>query len=255
MNEKKVKLNQSVIKTFAIIESFTSARQEMSLVELAQKAELPKSTALRFLYTLMTLGYISQNPETQYYSLSNKFENISANLVSAESLIQFTQSTLYHLSSALAEATCLSVQAGNQLEYINSIDSQERILSITQKIGKKAPLYCTGAGKLFLSAFSDKELDDYLKTIELHSLTKNTITNKQKLLEELQQIKKQQYAVDNEECELGVFCIAIPIFNSANQIIAAISISIPTIRINAAKIKTVVNLAKQEVAALSFKTK
>ncbi|WP_086313444.1 hypothetical protein A5821_000947 [Enterococcus sp. 7F3_DIV0205] len=251
MNEKKVKLNQSVIKTFTIIESFTSAKQEMSLVEIAQAVELPKSTILRFLYTLMTLGYIEQNRENQQYSLSKKFEVISANLISSENLIQLTQPVLYRLSSLLAEATCLSVRAGDQLEYINSIDSQERILSITQKIGKRAPLYCTGAGKLFLSTFPKEELERYFETVELQPFTPNTITDKQQLLTEIQQVKKQQFAVDNEECELGVFCIATPILNSANQTIAAISVSIPTIRISEEKIKTVLNLSKQEIATIN----
>lgn len=250
MNEKKVKINQSVQKTFIIIETMHHYARAMPLLDLAEQTNLPKATLSRFLYTLMTLGYVKQDSETLFYSLTKKFLELTQTTDVNQQLIEKIRPTLLNLSSKLTEATSLSIRDQNELLYLDSVDSQERLLSITQKIGKRAPLYCTGAGKIFLAALSESQLEAYLSENVLQPLTPHTIIKKEALKKELKKIKQQQFALDQEECELGVFCIATPIINQQNQLIAAMSISVPTIRIHSQKVEEVVTYAQNEIKTL-----
>lgn len=115
-----------------------------------------------------------------------------------------------------------------------------------RSIGKRAPLYCTGAGKMFLAEISEQQLNDYLATTVLVPLTQNTLTEPLAL----KIIKEQQFALDQEECELGVFCIALPIRNQQNKLRATISISLPTIRVSQKRIEEVLSYAQKEIQSI-----
>jgi len=107
------------------------------------------------------------------------------------------------------------------------------------RIGNRAPIYCTGLGKIILAFLPLKERNEILNNIKLVAYEKNTITNRKILEDELSTIRKKGFALDNEEHEKDVFCIAVPVFNFEKKIIAAISISIPKFRINSQKMKKI----------------
>ncbi len=119
-----------------------------------------------------------------------------------------------------------------------------------RSIGKRAPLYCTGAGKMFLAEISEQQLNDYLATTALAPLTQITLTEPLALKKELKKIKEQQFALDQEECELGVFCIALPIRNQQNKLLATVSISLPTIRVSQKRIEEVLSYAQKEIQSI-----
>lgn len=250
INEKKVKINQSVQKTFAIIETMYRHQQPISLLDLANLTQLPKATLSRFLYTLMTLGYVDQESESLHYYLSDKFQAFAKAPDNHQNLVDLMQPYLFQLASEIHEAVSLSINDQNELLYLDSVDSQERLLSITQQIGKRAPLYCTGAGKLFLAQLPNEQLEQYLKQTNLFPLTPYTIIHEENLRDELEKIRMQQFSLDQEECELGVFCVATPVKNQKGEIIATMSVSMPTIRVNPEKIKNVVNHSKKQVEVI-----
>lgn len=250
LNEKKVKINQSVQKTFLIIETLHAYARPISLLDLSLQTNLPKATLSRFLYTLMTLGYVEQDSETLFYTLTNKLRHLTQETDPNQRLIEQLHPLLFHLSTTLMEATSLSIRDNTQIVYLDSLDSQERLLTVTQKIGKRAPLYCTGAGKMFLAEISEQQLNDYLATTALVPLTQNTLTEPLALKKELKKIKEQQFALDQEECELGVFCIALPIRNQQNKLLATVSISLPTIRVSQKRIEEVLSYAQKEIQSI-----
>lgn len=108
--------------------------------------------------------------------------------------------------------------------YLDAIDKPSAIISSLMRIGKGAPLHCSGSGKIFLSQFSTAQLDSYIATKGLTRLTENTITSKNALLEELASIRKNGYAIDREECDPGVTCISVPVYNYTDKITAAMSV-------------------------------
>jgi IclR family KDG regulon transcriptional repressor len=242
MEEKQLKINHSIQKTFAIIELMTAADDQMSLNDISKQTNIPKATASRLLYTLMTMGYVQQNLKNADYSLSLKFKLLSSNAAITHDLVALVRPYMHKISTELNEATCLSICDNQELVYIESIDSQDNLLNVTQKIGKRAPLYCTGAGKLYLANMTADERAHYLAQVQLQSLTKKTINTKERLQKELLRINKQGFSMDDEECEIGVKCVAIPLVDQKGNVIATLSVSMPTIRATKEKIKTTVQI-------------
>ena len=235
VNEKQLKLNQSVEKAFVLIELMANHNQSMRLQEIAKQAGIPQPTALRILYTLMKLGYIMQDEDTLKYSLSLKFSLIGAQVASQIDLRDIVKPYLNDISRRCGEANCLSIREGRELLYIDNVDGRDSLLTVTQKIGKRAPLYCTAAGKQYLTQMSREELKRFIFENPLRRLTEHTIITYGELCKELDLIREQGYSLDNEECELGVRCIAVPIRNFHDEIIATISVSGPIARMDEEK--------------------
>lgn len=240
MEEKQIKVNHSLQKAFRIIEVMVQAGEEMSLNEISKQVEMPKATALRLIYTLQTMGYIKQNKKNTNYSLTLKFQLLTNNMDVYQEMINMARPSMQKISDTLSEATCLSICDNNELVYIESIDSVDNLLNVTQKIGKRAPLYCTGAGKLYLSTMPEKDLDRYLAETELVPLTEHTLTTKEEIKAIIEEIRQNGYSLDDEECEIGVKCVAMPVYDNQQNIVCTLSISMPTIRIDDQKITTVI---------------
>lgn len=227
MVEKQLKTNQSIEKSFSIIEIMAAEKRNMKLQDISKKAGIPQATALRILYTLMRLGYVTQDEASSQYSLTLKFSFIGSQVEAQLDIRSLLKPFLIEIANDCGEAACLSILDSNELLYIDTVDSQDNILTAAQRIGKRAPLYCTGAGKIYLSCMTENELSSYLLHRPLTRLTAHTITSEDDLRRELERIKKEGYAYDNEECELGVKCIAIPVHNYSNNVIATASVSGP----------------------------
>ncbi|MBO0455501.1 IclR family transcriptional regulator [Enterococcus hulanensis] len=244
MEEKQLKINHSVQKVFAIIENMSAVESPMSLNDISKQTNLPKATASRLLYTLMTMGYAQQNPKTADYSLTLKFKLLTNSTTISHDIVSLVRPYMQQISSELNEATCLSLCDKQELVYIESIDSQDNLLNVTQKIGKRAPLYCTGAGKLYLSKMTEEELDHYLAQTQLVSLTDQTIITATDLKKELRKVKEQGFSMDDEECEMGVKCVAIPLMDQQQTLLATLSVSMPSIRASSEKISQTVEVLK-----------
>lgn len=240
--EKKAKLNQSIQKSFLIIEVMSKNNKEMKLHEICKEAKIPEPTGLRILYTLEKLGYVYQNEDTLKYGLTFKFEIIAQSVRGQFDLRSIVRPYLLELSATLNEAVSLSIRNDHSLLYIDSIDSKDSIFSLAKRIGNHAPLYCTGAGKLYLASFTEEELELYLENNPLTKLTVHTLTTKNALKNELIEITKRGYSFDNEECDIGVKCVAVPILNADNKCIASISVSMSVPRITEEKLKRVTDM-------------
>jgi DNA-binding IclR family transcriptional regulator len=169
-------------------------------------------------------------------------------------IVAIARPYLEKLMQKTRENANLSVRDGQNIVYIDQVGSPEHNLRIFTKLGGSAPLYASGVGKVFISCFSESRLQSYLQETELLSFTPHTLTTDQKLRDDIEKIRKTGYGVDNQEKELGVRCVAAPIFNHGNKIEAAISVSGATQRITLKRMpalgKLVVEFARQVSTAI-----
>jgi len=257
MQEKKAISNHSVEKTFAIIEVMAQNRGVMRLQDIAASCGIPSSTALRLLNTLVRLGYVFQNKNDSQYRLSLKFSFISETILSQLDLHSLIHPHLIQLSHLCKESTCLAIDRDMTVVYVDVVTGPDNMIKTMQYIGKYAPMHCTGVGKLMLTNYDNEQLDEYIRQKGLHAYTHHTICTKEQLMTELSLINKNGYAIDDEECELGARCIAAPIRNYTNKVIACISVSGPTTRMNMKQLDyikpIIVDIAMQISVSMAYK--
>ncbi len=228
MGTKKTYLIQSVDRALAIIDTLHSIKKEMGVTELAVKLGLHKSTTFSLMCTLEKRGFLSQNDETGKYRLSLKFLEIGSSIHENLDIRQIVRPYIIELSEKYEETVHFAIEEDNKIVYIDKIESPKALV-FKSSIGKRNPMHCTGVGKCIL-AFMDSESRKKALKGKLEKYTENTITDKVKMKEEITKIQKNGYSIDNEEIEVGLICIAAPIFNFRHRLIGAISISGPSTR-------------------------
>ncbi len=234
MNNDTKDLNGSVVKAFTLLDAFIGDKKEWGVRELAKKTGYNKSTTYRLLSTLETLGALQKNDEDKYLLGLKLFE--LGNLVSIhKALRKQSRVPLEQIASEIKETVHFGVLDKNQVLYLNKTESPQG-LKVSTQIGSYQKAYCTAIGKVLLAFSTEKVLTNYMHTVVLEQCTEHTITDKGLLLKELQKIKAQHYALDMEELELGLICIAIPVFNKQKEIVASISVSGPSSRFKLEKI-------------------
>jgi len=132
---------------------------------------------------------------------------------------------LFHESAHLVQAE------RGKIVYIDNVTDATQSLRIRQYIGRTAPMYCTGVGKLFMTEFSEAQMEDYVRDNGLPRLTEYTLCTKEDLLQAVEFSRRYGYALDNQECEIGVRCVAVPVRDFSGKIVAGLSISGPTSRV------------------------
>lgn len=235
MIENSVKKNQSVNRVIDIIEAMAKNREPIKLNELAKKLGMAASTVYRFLLTLMESGFVKQEEETSKYYLTMKICELANMVHESINIRDIALPVMKKLTMQCQESSCLVIEEDLMAVYIETVDGNDKMIRGFQRIGRRAPLYCTGVGKLFLTQMDEHSLRLVMEK-GLKPYTPNTIISEEVLLEELEKIKNEGYAVDNEECELGARCIAAPIKDYSGKIVAAISISGPSFRMTDASI-------------------
>ncbi len=257
VTQKLSKANQSVEKTLQIIEELAYDREPLRLAELSKRVNMPPSTVLRMVNTLLEHGYAYQDPQTLRYGLTLRFAQIGHMISEQLQIRDVARPYLLELSRTCGESTCLAIEEEMEVIYIDVVDGADGMLKIMQRIGKRAPMHSTGVGKLMLTQYSLEKLNLLAQRRGLSCLTPHTLTSIQELERELDIIRKQGYAVDDEECELGARCVAAPIFNYQDKIVAAISLSGPVSRINRKRIldlaPLIVGAANKISATLAYK--
>lgn len=214
--------SQSSMRLLDIIECLADASGPVRLQEIAKKTGIAQSTVSRYLTSLEASNYVYKDVETHRYALTWRIMRLSRNLGSQLSLRNITTPFTNGLANELKRGVCLVIEHDAQCLYLDCIESP---LSRTlQRIGKNAPLHATGSGKIILSTKSEAELNRYIAEEGLMQYTKYTITNPDVLRAELNKIRKNDYALDEEECEIGLRCISCPLRDYTGSIIAAVSI-------------------------------
>lgn len=226
MAEKKIV--QSVDRALIILEALADEGKSMSLSNLTEKVELNISTVHRILNTLSNRGFIEQEDSGKYY-LGLKVFEIGNAAKKNINLINVAKPFLQKLVDECNETTNLAILDEGEVVYVDQAASTNMVKMFAQ-IGSRGPAYCTGTGKALLAYEEQEKLEQLLERIELSKLTDETITDPEELRQELKQIRHQGYALDMGELEEGVRCVAAPIRNFEGEVVAAVSVSGPSIR-------------------------
>ncbi len=226
---QKYNLIQSVCRAFTILEQFSHNERELGVTAIAARVGLHKSTCFGLLNTLQELGYIKQNAETGRYSLGLKTFELGQAYIEGQDLRLLAAPFLRTLVEKTQETVHLVALEGERAVYIDKVEGAHAI-TISSHIGQQAKLHCTGVGKVLLANMPLQEQDNILSR-ELDQVTDKTITAQTKLREHLREIKYHGYGIDDEEIEIGLRCVAAPIFNAQGKAFAAVSISGPSTRI------------------------
>ena len=245
---KRTESNQSSDKLLKIIEFMAANRLPMRLKDIADKLEISQPTMLRYLRTLSDQGYVYQDNQTGLYAMTWKICRLGNSLESNLVLRSMAGSLLSVFANTYGIGVLLAVERDGCLVYLDLVSAPHGNVESMLRIGKNAPMHSTGSGKILLSAMSASKLQQVVEQHGLVRLTPNTITNTTDLLAELERIRRDGYALDNEECEIGHRCVSVPLFDYSGTVVAAISAFDSVDRLTDAYIEETVLPALKELA-------
>jgi IclR family transcriptional regulator, KDG regulon repressor len=242
---------QSVVRTLQILEVLAS-EGDLNLRDLAERVGIHKSTLFRFMRTLCERGYARRDPDTERFSLTLKVFQLGSTVYARVDLVKLASPFLVRLSSTTRETVHLAILDAGNLVYLSKIESTHSLrVAMQSRVGLTAPAYCTAMGKVLL-AFADTDvLDAYLSSCNFVRHTEKTISDRLQLLAELQITRNRGWAVDDEEHENGVRCVAAPVRDRSGSVIAALSISGPTIRLTLDRIEPMRSLVCEAAEEMS----
>jgi DNA-binding IclR family transcriptional regulator len=209
----------------------STKKEGIGVTELATELNLNKSSIFRLLSTLASHGFIEQDEETKRYKLGYRYLELSSVLLDSIDIRKEATPYLKELEKLSNEVIHLVVYDHGEVIYIEKLEGSETLRTHSQ-VGKRAPMHCTSVGKVILAYLPSREAMDIIEQKGLPKHTENTITDKEVFMNKLVEIKKQGYGLEFEENEVGITCIAAPIFNYRGDIVAAVSISGASIRMN-----------------------
>lgn len=222
--------NQSLERAFTILETIANT-DGIGVSDIAREVGLNKSTAFGLIKTLDNLGYIFKNEDTEKYQLTYKIKNLAESGSDRHDILSYAMPHLNKLSDKYGEIIHFVAASEEEVFYLEKIESTKAIRVYTG-IGSSMPMYCTGVGKSILSTRTEEEVRDYAKKVGLKKITKNTITNIEDLLKDLELTRKRGYAIDDGENQEELYCLGVPITNKKGEGVYALSISMPGFRID-----------------------
>ena len=219
--------------------------------ELSTITGFPPSTIHRIVATLVQKHYFLQDPVTKKYSLSFRFLELGSLVQQQTRLTAIARPHLERLMAETRESINLAVRDGDNAVYLDIVQSNYSMLQLFTRPGARVPLYATGVGKLFLSRMNEAELEAYLHRVALKPYTRFTLIDKDRMGAELKQIRNVGFAVDNEEMEEGVRCVAALIFDYNGRPAASVSISGAAMRVTPDRIPDLGELVKSCTRSIS----
>ena len=218
---------KSLAKALSVLECFSVEQPELGISEISRMLGLQKSTVYNILSTFQKCGYLTKNPQTSKYALGLKLLHLSYIVSSHHGLRDMFLPYLTRIARETKEVCYFGILDEREVLYIETASPlQQQSRNI---LGERAPLYCTGLGKAMLAHLPENEIDIILSA-PMRAFTGFTVTDPAALRQQLEEVRANGYAVDNMEHEFGIRCVAVPVFGSNGQVMAAVSVSGPSPR-------------------------
>lgn len=232
-----------------LIDALSANEQSRGVTELSGELGLAKSTVYRLLQTLAGRDYVLQDPTTGRYRLGLKFLELGALVSDHLTIRTVAQPHLQRLMEATKETVHLGLLEGRQVVYADKIESPQTI-RMYSRVGRPSPLHCTALGKVLLGSQPEQALQDLLRA-GLRRYTARTIIVPGRLRAELKRVRQEGYALDNEEFEEGLRCVAAPIRDHTEAVVASVGIAGPAARLEPAKLPMLIKHVKEAADAVS----
>jgi IclR family transcriptional regulator, pca regulon regulatory protein len=211
-------------KGLKVLEAFGPERQRLSITEAAETSGLDRATARRCLLTLAELGYADY--DGKFFSLTPKILRIGHSWLSATPLPVLLQPHLDQLSERVGHSASASILDNTEIVYIARA-AQKRVMSINLMPGSRLPAYSASMGRVLLASLAEAEVDAILAATQLKAHTPRTLTDPALLKAEIARVRDQGYAVIDQELEIGLCSIAVPVSNDRGRVVAAINVGAP----------------------------
>lgn len=233
----------TVSKALDVLFCLAREPRDIGITELCGLCSLDKATVFRSLKALQSRGLVEQNPENRKYRLGLATISLAGQKLRRLSVVTTAQPYLAQLSQATHETVQLSARSGNQVLYLAVVESAQPI-RVASDVGSLASLHCTAAGKVFL-AFAEPDIDGLMLQLPLERHTDKTITDIDRLKANLEQVRRRGWSLDDEELSTHLRVVAAPIRDMNGQVLAALALGGPTMRITKDRIET---MAEEVVA-------
>jgi DNA-binding IclR family transcriptional regulator len=220
---------QTLERSLDILEVLAQAEEPLGVTEIGNRISLHKSTVHRILQTLCYRGYVDKEKESERYHLGIKIVELGIRFFNDLEIRKVASPYLSELAKSLDEVVNLILPDDGEVVYIDKTESSH-VVSMQSKVGRRAPMHCTAVGKAILSTLSKEEILHILETKGMPEHTPYTITEPEKLLENLREIRESKIAVEYEENEIGIICLGTPVFDYSGRAIGAVSVSGPASR-------------------------
>jgi DNA-binding IclR family transcriptional regulator len=240
----------SLEKALRLIDAVAKAKS-VGLRELAAEMGFPPSTVHRLLAVLTASRYLAQDPESKKYRLSLKFLELGTVVRDDLDVITAARPHMTTLMEATSETVNLAFFDEVGIVYVDQVANSNSLLRMFTRVGTRAPLHCTGVGKACMAGLPEEFVTDYWCSADKQRYTDKTITDEASLRRELQDVRRLGYAVDDEEMEIGVRCVASAIHQHRSGIVAGVSISGPSSRLTTERIPLVGELVRQAAERIS----
>ena len=224
----------SLARGLAVVQAFSDSRKPQTIAQISQKTGIPRAAVRRCLFTLQQLGYVEA--ELNNFSLRPKVLTLGYSYLSSTPLTVSSQPYLNAISAQLGESCSLAVFEDGEVLYV-ARSAASRVMSVALNTGSRLPAYCTSLGRVMLAHLTPAALDAYFAKVRLRPMTDKTVTSQKRLREILLGVRQDGYAINDEELELGLRSIAVPVRGASGQVLAALNVGAQAGRVSAERMR------------------
>lgn len=224
----------SLARGLAVIRAFSDSRRSLTIAQISQKTGIPRAAVRRCLHTLKQLGYADS--DVNNFSLRPKILTLGYSYLSSTPLTVSAQPYLNNISRTLGESCSLAVLDDNEVLYV-ARSATSRVMSVALNTGSRLPAYCTSLGRAMLAHLPDDQLKAYFEKVKLRALTDKTVVSQKRLRDILAGVREQGYAVIDEELEVGLRSIAVPVRGASGNVLAALNVGAQAARVSVAQME------------------
>ena len=226
----------SLARGLAVIQAFTDRKQQLTISQLSGRTALSRAAVRRCLYTLKQLGFAASDDGRHFY-LRPRILSLGHSYISSMPIASSVQPVLEHVSHSLHESSSIATLDGLEIIYVARA-SVTRIMSIDLGIGSRLPAFCTSMGRVLLANLPSEELESSLARVEFEHYTDRTVSGPEKLRQILRLVSRNGYSIVDQELELGLRSMAVPIQNPSGRVVAALNVGAHAQRVSTQVMQT-----------------
>jgi IclR family pca regulon transcriptional regulator len=227
----------SLARGLTVIRAFSRQKRQLTIAQVSQRTGIPRAAVRRCLYTLAHLGYVGTE-DRRTFALRPKILELGHAYMTSSPLAASSQPILDRVSDVIHESCSMAILDGDEILYIARSSTQDRIMSIDLGLGSRLPAHCTSMGRVLLAGLPQRELDAYLARVRIIAYTNRTITSVAKLAQVIDEVRRKEYALVDQELEIGLRSLAVPVHDHLARTPAAINVGVQASRVTTAELET-----------------